>query len=159
MKTTQDMINQLSTPSAAGEYVQHVSGNGSGSYNGHEIPADHAVWDLWDALRGAWPGFTAKWQDEPPAAWVYAVDDLNPGQVAGGVRRMVREGGEFPPSAPKFRELALGATDAVAAQQQRQAEQDPAKLLPNGRKGKTLDPAEGWAIVRKIAASYPERRP
>jgi len=79
----------------------------SESENARQVPADHPVWDLWEVIRGAFPGPAVNWPDAPELAWVYAIDDLTPQQIETGVRRMVREGGEFPPSAPTFRAFCL----------------------------------------------------
>ena len=39
--------------------------------------------------------------------WTYATSDLEPDQVRHGIRRCVREGGEYPPSPGIFRDWCL----------------------------------------------------
>ncbi|MEO1082415.1 MAG: hypothetical protein AAFY29_22865 [Pseudomonadota bacterium] len=71
------------------------------------VPHDHLAWEVWDAIRSAWPGQTINWPDEPQMAWAYAVDGISAEIVGEGIRTMVRSGDTFPPSAPEFRRLCL----------------------------------------------------
>lgn len=114
------------------------------------MPPDHPVWELWDAIRSAWPGPTTHWPDEPQPAWVYAIDDLAPQQIERGVQRMVREGGEFPPSAPLFRSLCL-----VAANWEHRRQETLANALPTPE-SVPVPPEEALKNIAAIKAMLAE---
>ncbi|RLC11832.1 MAG: hypothetical protein DRI24_18180 [Deltaproteobacteria bacterium] len=50
------------------------------------------------------------WDEEPSVEWAFALDGLSPDQIKTGLKAMILEGGDFPPSAPTFRSLC-GAAD------------------------------------------------
>ena len=69
------------------------------------VPSDHPVWDVWQSIKQAYPGSTMNWDEEPSVEWAYAIDGLSQEKIAIGLKAMIQEGGEFPPSAPIFRAL------------------------------------------------------
>lgn len=129
MKTPDEMTGEIKTRGdfrALSERALQDSGHGSESRQ--EIPTDHPVWEVWDAIKQTWPTGTARWADEPLPAWVYALEEFTPNQIAAGVRRMVKQGGTFAPSAPEFVKYVRDEKTFEEAQQARQASQ-PDNLL------------------------------
>lgn len=101
---------------AAGSYrglrERAEQGRTLGEVNRASLPSDHPMWDAWEAIKSMWPGPCTHWEDQPPSAWVFAVDDLTYEQIGNGCRNLIhfedaKGGKEFPPSAPQFRDLCL----------------------------------------------------
>lgn len=75
------------------------------------ISSDHPIWDVWQQIKDCYPGPTANWDDEPPAAWAFALDGVSKDAIAAGIKFMVHCGSNFPPSAPEFRKMCGSNTD------------------------------------------------
>jgi hypothetical protein len=73
--------------------------------SGSEIPPSHRIWDVWDQVKSAYPGPTTNWDDVPPTIWAYSLEGLTDDEVATGIKRLVVDTSEFPPSAGQFREM------------------------------------------------------
>lgn len=76
------------------------------------LPADSPLWDVWEAIRGFYPGATTNWGPEPPLIWAHVLNEMSMDQLANGVRNLVHHrdqkgGNEFPPNAGQFRDLCL----------------------------------------------------
>lgn len=110
------------------ERASPASSSENASDDALEVPGDHPIWEVWDAIRSAWPGPTANWPDAPPMAWLYAIDGLSADAISEGVRTMVRTGGEFPPSAPTFRAICDDA-DSWEHERIRQADRRGRAML------------------------------
>lgn len=106
MTTPKDVLDPIKT---RGDFrrLNERAQQGIDSANANEISSDNPIWDIWDAIRQAFPGPTANWSDEPEPAWAYAVRDLTTDQVRCAIERMMNSGREFPPTAPQFRQWAL----------------------------------------------------
>jgi len=57
--------------------------------------------------------WTRQYGDEPDATgvWKIALSGLTQRQIWGGIESLIFSGGEWPPTAAKFRELCLGGSD------------------------------------------------
>jgi hypothetical protein len=142
MKTPDKTFDQVKTRGdfrALSERAQSATHDDSKN----RISTDHPIWEVWDAIRSAWPGPTANWPDEPQPAWVFAIKDLGPEQLQAGVERMVTEGTEFPPSAPVFRSLCLTA----ANWEHRRQSAPPGTALPRP----LANPLRGEMALQRIA--------
>lgn len=49
-------------------------------------------------------------ENDATGTWAAALSDLNPDQIGQGLDACVREGDEWPPALPKFRQMCLGIT-------------------------------------------------
>ena len=69
---------------------------------------------LWNRLRQM---YGTRWLDqfgtEPNDLWIRAVDDLTDAQIKLALERLVKEGGDHPPTLPKFVELASKPASSV----------------------------------------------
>lgn len=118
-----------------------------------EIPTDHPIWDVWQAIKGFYPGVTVNWDAEPPLSWYATVGDLTAEQLGNGVRNLVHfhdDDGRvgFPPNAGQFRNLCLNSFDWEHRRQSKPAaevllekpvDRGEGNLLPPPKDKRTVD--------------------
>lgn len=155
MKKPTDVLSPLETRGdfkslarqSEAETLERSSANVS--YKDGEIPSDSPVWDVWEAVRGFWPGVTVNWDSTPPIAWVAELAGLTPDQLAHGCRNLcnhVNDNGDnsHPPSAGQFKNLCLNNLDWEHAASRRTAQEAMnAPLIDKGVKVDVLDSPEG----------------
>lgn len=81
---------------------------------GSSPPSRRLIIKLWELMARMYGHrWSSAYGDEidPGNVWAAVIDGLDEMQIRHGMRELVRQGYDWPPSAPEFRKLCTGASD------------------------------------------------
>ena len=75
---------------------------------------NRALLELWAVLRSAYGAKAREFGSQPSVGWRVALDGVSDAQIRVGMRRMMEQYREWPPTAFQFREMCLVGVDFSA---------------------------------------------